>query len=134
MKKFLLMFGAFMAFNAMINAQTPKPDRSGGPASSTPTAATKAKPTDASGKSGSTKPAAKTTATKPSTSSTFQGTFNDHKCTAACKGGNHVLAHGEKGHVCTAGTAACLPHGVKGHVCTSLCVGATPNYPPTKGK
>jgi len=113
MKKFLLMFGAFMAFNAVVNAQTPKSDRSGGPAAS-PTA-TEAKPTDASGKSGSTKPSATTTATKPSTSSSASkpaaggdGTaatdanIKDHKCTAACKGGNHVLAHGEKGHVCTA--------------------------------
>ena len=32
MKKFLLIFGAFMAFNAMVNAQTPRPDRTGGPA------------------------------------------------------------------------------------------------------
>jgi hypothetical protein len=25
-----------------------------------------------------------------------------HHCTAACKNGKHVYAHGEKGHVCTA--------------------------------
>ncbi len=25
-----------------------------------------------------------------------------HVCTAACKDGKHVYAHGEKGHVCTA--------------------------------
>lgn len=115
MKKFLLMFGACVAFNAMVNAQTPRPDRSGGPAAA-PTA-TEAKPTDASGKSGSTKPAATTTATKPSTTSSSSASkpaaggdgtaatdanIRDHKCTAACKGGNHVFAHGEKGHICTA--------------------------------
>ena len=27
--------------------------------------------------------------------------MKDHKCTAACKDGKHVYAHGEKGHVCT---------------------------------
>lgn len=27
--------------------------------------------------------------------------MKDHKCTAACKNGKHVYAHGEKGHVCT---------------------------------
>lgn len=26
--------------------------------------------------------------------------MKDHKCTAACKNGKHVYAHGEKGHVC----------------------------------
>jgi predicted component of type VI protein secretion system len=26
----------------------------------------------------------------------------DHVCTAACKDGKHVYAHGEKGHTCTA--------------------------------
>lgn len=26
----------------------------------------------------------------------------DHVCTDKCKDGNHVYAHGEKGHVCTA--------------------------------
>jgi len=25
-----------------------------------------------------------------------------HVCTAACKNGKHMYAHGEKGHVCTA--------------------------------
>ena len=27
--------------------------------------------------------------------------MKDHVCTAACKDGKHVYAHGEKGHVCT---------------------------------
>jgi hypothetical protein len=27
--------------------------------------------------------------------------LKDHVCTAACKNGKHVYAHGEKGHVCT---------------------------------
>jgi hypothetical protein len=26
--------------------------------------------------------------------------LKDHKCTAACKNGKHVYAHGEKGHKC----------------------------------
>ena len=107
------MFGACLAFNAMVYAQTPRPDRSGGPAAA-PTA-TEAKPTDASGKSTSTKPAATTTSTKPGATSSAtkpaaggdgtaatDGNIRDHKCTAAGKGGNHDLAHGEKGHVCTA--------------------------------
>ncbi|MFZ1514077.1 MAG: hypothetical protein WAT21_01690 [Saprospiraceae bacterium] len=114
MKKFLLMFGACVAFNAMVNAQTPRPDRSGGPAS-TPTATSTDPEKGQPVKTSSTKPAAKTTATKPSTSSSASkpaagsdgtaatdGNIRDHKCTAACKDGNHVLAHGEKGHVCTA--------------------------------
>ncbi|MBK7302808.1 MAG: hypothetical protein IPI90_06055 [Saprospiraceae bacterium] len=114
MKKFLLMFGAFMAFNAMINAQTPRPDRSGGPAAAPQ--GTETKSGDATGTSTSTKPGATSTApkvttpaaTKPAAGSEGDGTaatdgnIRDHKCTAACKGGNHVLAHGEKGHKCTA--------------------------------
>ena len=28
--------------------------------------------------------------------------LKDHVCTDACKDGNHVYKHGEKGHVCTA--------------------------------
>lgn len=27
--------------------------------------------------------------------------MKEHVCTAACKDGKHVYAHGEKGHVCT---------------------------------
>jgi hypothetical protein len=27
--------------------------------------------------------------------------MKEHKCTAACKDGKHMYAHGEKGHVCT---------------------------------
>ncbi|MBK8642477.1 MAG: hypothetical protein IPN15_09770 [Saprospiraceae bacterium] len=114
MKKFLLMFGAFMAFNAMINAQTPRPDRTGGPAAAPQ--GTETKSGDAAGTSTTTKPAATSTApkvttpaaTKPAAGSEGDGTaatdgnIRDHKCTAACKGGNHVLAHGEKGHKCTA--------------------------------
>ncbi|MBK6573864.1 MAG: hypothetical protein IPG21_15560 [Saprospiraceae bacterium] len=114
MKKFLLMFGAFMAFNAMINAQTPRPERSGGPAAAPQ--GTEAKSDDATGKSTTTKPGATSTAPKVTTPSASKpaagtggdgtaatdGNIRDHKCTAACKGGNHVLAHGEKGHKCTA--------------------------------
>jgi hypothetical protein len=29
-----------------------------------------------------------------------QTTMKAHVCTAACKDGKHVYAHGEKGHVC----------------------------------
>jgi hypothetical protein len=28
-------------------------------------------------------------------------TLKDHVCTDACKNGNHVYVHGEKGHACT---------------------------------
>jgi hypothetical protein len=42
---------------------------------------------------------AKTTAAKPA--STKDMNTKDHVCTAACKDGKHVYAHGEKGHVCT---------------------------------
>ena len=42
-----------------------------------------------------TKPAA----AKPA--STKDMNTKDHVCTAACKDGKHVYAHGEKGHVCT---------------------------------
>ncbi len=27
--------------------------------------------------------------------------LKEHKCTAACKDGKHMYAHGEKGHKCT---------------------------------
>jgi len=33
--------------------------------------------------------------------STNKPVLEDHVCTAACKDGKHVYAHGEKGHVCT---------------------------------
>jgi hypothetical protein len=39
-------------------------------------------------------------ATTASTSSKDMNT-KAHVCTAACKDGKHVYAHGEKGHVCT---------------------------------
>lgn len=69
--------------------------------------------------------------------------MKDHVCTAACKDGKHVYAHGEKGHKCTKEckkksstnmemkehvcTDACkngqhmYAHGEKGHVCTDSC-------------
>ncbi|MBK9058788.1 MAG: hypothetical protein IPL81_02515 [Flavobacteriales bacterium] len=31
-----------------------------------------------------------------------QALLKDHVCTDACKDGNHVYAHGEKGHACSA--------------------------------
>lgn len=40
----------------------------------------------------------------PSTDSTGNATtvsLKDHVCTDACKNGNHVYVHGEKGHTCT---------------------------------
>ena len=103
-----------MAFNAMVNAQTPRPDRTGGPAAATQ--GTETKSGDATGTSTTTKPGATSTAPKVTTPSASKpaagtggdgtaatdGNIRDHKCTAACKGGNHVLAHGEKGHKCTA--------------------------------
>ena len=61
MKKLLLTFGALMAFNAMINAQAPRPDRAGGPAAAPQ--GTETKSDDAAGrgaKPGATKPAATT--------------------------------------------------------------------------
>lgn len=56
---------------------------------------------------------------------TEQMVMKDHVCTAACKDGKHMYAHGEKGHVCS---EACnmdmkhAKHGQKGHVCTADCM------------
>ncbi|MBK8613915.1 MAG: hypothetical protein IPN85_10545 [Flavobacteriales bacterium] len=72
-----------------------------------------------------------------------EAVLKDHSCTKACMGGKHMLAHGEKGHACSAecmtmheGDAAlkdhaCTPacadgkhmhaHGEKGHVCDPTC-------------
>jgi hypothetical protein len=36
-----------------------------------------------------------------STSKAAKSELKDHVCTAACKDGKHVYAHGEKGHTCT---------------------------------
>lgn len=71
--------------------------------------------------------------------------MKDHSCTKACMNGNHMYAHGEKGHECTSEckkmdakkdktamkvhqcTAACkdgqhmYAHGEKGHTCTEAC-------------
>ncbi|MBK7289631.1 MAG: hypothetical protein IPI78_04925 [Chitinophagaceae bacterium] len=71
--------------------------------------------------------------------------FKDHVCTADCHDGQHLLAHGEKGHVCGdeckkmmdekvtiplkdhVCTKDCkdnkhsFAHGEKGHVCTDAC-------------
>lgn len=43
-----------------------------------------------------------------------KATLAAHVCTAECKDGNHVYAHGEEGHTCS---EACL----KTHVCTEAC-------------
>jgi hypothetical protein len=60
---------------------------------------------------GKSKPAATTTATPAVTATkvvdTKDATAKPHVCTATCKGGKHVLAHGERGHVCT--TACATP-------------------------
>jgi hypothetical protein len=77
-------------------------------------------------------------------SSAQKAKLKKHHCTSACVNGNHMYAHGEKGHACTdackkmeAGkmnmkdhvcTAACkdgkhmYAHGEKGHVCTEACM------------
>lgn len=55
---------------------------------------------------------------------TEQTQLKDHVCTAACQNGNHVYAHGEKGHVCTDAcktASASKDAGLKDHVCTSAC-------------
>jgi len=45
---------------------------------------------------------AQTTQTTEMKQSTNKPALKEHVCTAACKNGKHVYAHGEKGHVCTA--------------------------------
>jgi len=42
-----------------------------------------------------------TTTTKETKTTTKTTQLKDHVCTAACKDGKHVYAHGEKGHKCT---------------------------------
>ena len=76
----------------------------------------------------------------------YKRQLKDHVCTDACKDGNHVYAHGEKGHACSAEcmkmhegdamlkehvcTAACrngehvYAHGEQGHVCDATCKGS----------
>ena len=44
---------------------------------------------------------AQTTQTKTTTKSSTKPALKEHVCTAACKDGKHVYAHGEKGHACT---------------------------------
>lgn len=65
------------------------------------------------------------TETKKQSAKTEQTQLKDHVCTSACSNGNHVYAHGEKGHVCT---KECEPNAaatgqteMKDHVCTSAC-------------
>ena len=41
------------------------------------------------------------TTTMPAKQSANKPMLKEHVCTAACKDGKHVYAHGEKGHVCT---------------------------------
>jgi len=48
---------------------------------------------------------AQTTATPVATQAKDMNT-KPHVCTAACKDGKHVYAHGEKGHTCTAACQA----------------------------
>lgn len=64
---------------------------------------------------------------KPASSDTGAvntGTLSEHNCTAACADGQHIYAHGEKGHVCdascTAGEATAEPALVE-HACTANC-------------
>ena len=42
-----------------------------------------------------------TKSTKATTTAAKDMNTKAHVCTAACKDGKHVYAHGEKGHVCT---------------------------------
>lgn len=75
---------------------------------------------------------------------TQPATGKDHVCSASCNNGQHMLAHGEKGHTCSDAcmktekkaemplkdhvcTSSCkngnhmLLHGEKGHTCTEAC-------------
>lgn len=58
--------------------------------------------------------------------------MKNHVCTSACSNGNHILMHGEKGHVCTKDcphmSAASGKMEMKDHACTSACKGGTHMY------
>lgn len=43
----------------------------------------------------------KSKATEPAKKESRKHKKGEHVCTAACKGDQHALAHGEKGHKCT---------------------------------
>ena len=49
--------------------------------------------------------------------------MKEHVCTASCKSGTHMYAHGEKGHTCTTAckTASSTKMAMKDHVCTASC-------------
>ena len=44
---------------------------------------------------------AQTSQSLPANKESSKPMLKEHSCTAACKDGKHVYAHGEKGHVCT---------------------------------
>lgn len=50
-----------------------------------------------------------------------QKALKDHKCTAACKDGKHVYAHGEKGHKCSKECEMSHKECMKYHKCTKAC-------------
>ncbi|MBK6699856.1 MAG: hypothetical protein IPG55_08120 [Saprospiraceae bacterium] len=83
MKKFFLLLSAFCFF-AAVQAQTPA-------ATTAPATTTKATTTKATTATPADKEVAKPV---------------EHVCTAACKTGTHIYAHGEKGHACTSACAA----------------------------
>lgn len=51
--------------------------------------------------------------------------MKDHVCTKACMNGNHMYAHGEKGHSCTNECKKMetkkAKHAMKDHKCTAAC-------------
>ena len=59
-----------------------------------------------------------------------QAKLKDHVCTAACKEGKHVYAHGEKGHVCGDDCKKAMKKdaALKDHVCTAACKNGTHVY------
>ena len=106
MKK--LMFALVLIFGAsMVQAQNPS-------STSTPPAPTRTekkaeKPTTPSDKATS-GPARQTPPPATTAPAASKEMGRDHVCSAACKDGKHVYAHGEKGHKCT---SACRTKGAK---------------------
>ncbi len=123
MKNAIIAFALLLGSTVVASAQTNPTSKEASPAPAKPK-------TETAGTSDKqTMPAKPAKPAKPA--------LKKHVCTAACKDGKHVYAHGEKGHVCTdackaaatnAASAAkqttskpAAPMAEKAHVCTPAC-------------
>ncbi len=129
MKNLILLFAFTLSLgfaNAQGGTQTPAPAKTE-TTKAAPAKAMPAKPAETA-KTMPAKTDAPKTMDKAADKKMADMNTKEHVCTAACKDGKHVYAHGEKGHTCTAACHKSMAKGKKAKKMTTTAPAAPANH------